>query len=1421
MVVVDWSQGVAIGGRRFPYVPTILVAALLYFLCARLGLAFATLQESASPVWPASGFAVALLILAGARAWPAVALGAFLANALTGGWSSAVFITIGNTLEAVFGLLIYQRIAAIGATQLPIARSAGFVLAALFAPLSSAATGVVTLALQGVLGEAAVSAVFITWWSGDVLGILLLAPALLSFMPHSGWLAGDVRKTSAAPSQASFIRWRRAILLSTLVLGSVALSFLRADWDAAFFLILPALLLAAHWFGSRGISLTLFVTGALWLAGTAAGVGPFTDDTVNNSLLNAQIMLGAIAIAGLILADVDYVRSPAATVVFLAGAILAASIFVVQHAKNTILDERHLANIAKRMAEEIDHRLETYIDTLRGGGAYFAAAGNITRWEWRSYVDSLDIATRLPGLLGVGVILPADPANLKAFEAQLARDGVARFKVKPVPGSTEQYEQNFVIVFAEPEKINGGAIGLDIATEAGRRNAAIAARDTGQARLSARIALVQDAQRRPGFLLLLPIYREPSIGKDATALRWSFHGWIYAPIIAENFFADALQGLNDELELRILDGTDTRQGERIFEWQPQGRTLRSFRIEYQTQINLLGHDFTLQWGRSPTFDAIGYRMPTLFGAGIILFSALLAALVGTLLSQRERADLVARQMNAALAISNERFELAAACTRDGLWDYDATTGKVWRSPRYTEIYGYTEADVADHWEFWRSIILPEDADKARLQYELMMNGARDGIDLVQRYRHRDGHIVHVHSRALALRGDKGEVTRVIGVHTDISLVVQLEQQLTDAINAMRDGFGLFDTDDRLILFNDAFIDEGTRQAIGDPTGCKFEEIVRAFVENDMPDARDPSFDREAWISRRMELHRNPPPQPIEVKWGGDRWMRISERRTSGGGYVGIWADVTEIKLIGQRLNDAINSMADGFALFDAQDRLIICNEEFMHSPAIRDLGTLTGRTMHEILVSFAHATITDRRAVSDPDAWVTERLARHLATPKEPYEQALTDGRVLQITERRTSDGGIVGIWTDVTALRLAERRLNDAIANINEGFVLLDAEMNYALFNDEFLRLYPKMAPHVKVGARFEDALRAGIAAGEYPDIETPEQADAFVAEWSGRYRDPAAYQGEGAFADGRWVLIGHHGTSDGGCVNVYTDITALKQREADLVSAKQRLESQAIELIALTEDLRNARQVADMANVRKSRFLADMSHELRTPLNGILGFAEIIKEEMFGEITPTQYREYAADIYASGSHLLRLINDLLDLSKIEAERMTLSIDAIETSVVVVQTVRLVENLARERDVHLDASDIASCPVLHADERQARQILLNLLSNAIKFTPDGGSVTLRCADDGEMAVITVKDTGIGMTEAEVKKAMERFGQAEASYSKKTLGTGLGLPLVDGLVKLHGGSLTIESAKNVGTTVTIRLPWHDDLYRPQKIVAAS
>ena len=1406
-----WQQPVAIGPWSVGYPIATIIGAALYFALARLGLAFATLQESASPIWPASGFAIALLILGGIRLWPAIALGAFCANALTGGLPTAAFITIGNTLEAILGLLICARVTRISPNQLPIVRSAAFVLAALFASVASAGIGVASLVGAGALIPADAGPVAITWWAGDALGIILLCPTIIAFLRPG---ASDM-----PPVIARSPRWLRLLAIISGIAGSGGLTFHQESWSPAFLLALPVMLLAARWFGSRGLGLSVLAISSMWVISTSVGLGPFTDITLNDALLNMQIMLAAFAVTGLILVDVQYLRSVPAVIVFLAGCSIAAAIYSVQTRDSRSADERHLQNLATRIQDNITSRMGTYVNALQGGASFYAASTMVTRDDWHIYVQSLELIERYPGINGVGVVLPVDKLSAGAFIAAARRDGMPTFSIKTVPGIDPKlaaYPEHFVIIYTEPQDLNAPAVGLDLASEPKRRSAAVAARDTAKPTITERIVLVQDQSRGPGFLLFVPMYRENPKGLSAKALRSAFHGWIYAPFRAEAFFEHNMIAEAEEIELRIYDGAKADPAQLMYD----NRAIAAgtdFTPELVSHLSLYGREFTLEWVRSPQFAGQPHRLAVVFCAGLVLFATLLAALIATLMTQKARADSVAADMTTALRASNERFELAAACTRDGIWDIDLASGSIWISPRYYEMFGYEQPAIADIRAFWASVILQEDEIRSREQFHEMMSGQRDDIDLIQRYRHRDGRIVHVHSRGISLKDEAGKVVRVIGVHTDISELVRLEGQFKAAISVMRDGFGLFDADDRLILFNEGFIDEGTRKAIGDPTGHTFEEIVRAFVEHDMPDAKDPAFDREAWISRRMERHREPPTDPIEVKWSGDRWMRISERRTSDGGYVGIWSDVTEIKRLGQRLQDAINSMSDGFALFDAEDRLVICNEAFIHSPSLRSAGDLVGQRMLDMITRFAHGDPTDIRAKKDPDAWIAERMQRHLNPQLEPYEQVLTDGRVLHINERRTSDGGIVGIWSDVTRLRVAERRLHDAVDNINEGFVLLDKDLRYVLFNDEFLRLYPRMAPHVAVGARFQDALRAGAEAGEYPAIDTPEKINAFIAEWEARYRDPAAFQREGAFADGRWVLIGHHGTSDGGCVNVYTDITPLKQREADLAAAKGRLEKQAEQLIGLTEDLRNARQAAEASNVSKSNFLANMSHELRTPLNAILGFSEIIKEGMFGAVAPPQYREYAEDIYNSGSHLLALINDILDLSKIEADRMELHIAPLESTSLVAQAVRLVEGLARERNVRLDADDIHDCPVIHADERQARQILLNLLSNAIKFTPDGGIVTLSLLDEGGLgAAIKVSDTGIGMTPAEIKRAMERFGQAEPSYSKTTPGTGLGLPLVDGLVKLHGGSLSIESEKGVGTTVTVRLPWHADLYHPKR-----
>ncbi|MDE2029623.1 MAG: hypothetical protein KGI97_03560 [Alphaproteobacteria bacterium] len=247
--------------------------------------------------------------------------------------------------------------------------------------------------------------------------------------------------------------------------------------------------------------------------------------------------------------------------------------------------------------------------------------------------------------------------------------------------------------------------------------------------------------------------------------------------------------------------------------------------------------------------------------------------------------------------------------------------------------------------------------------------------------------------------------------------------------------------------------------------------------------------------------------------------------------------------------------------------------------------------------------------------------------------------------------------------------------------------------------------------------------------------------------------------------------------------------------------------ELNATLAELRRAKEQADFANRSKSEFLANMSHELRTPLNAIIGFAEIIKDQMFGPVGSAQYVEYANDIYDSGQLLLSLINDILDMSKIEAgkrqlQETTMNMDAIAQSVV-----RLVAARAKEGKVRLNIHVPRDLPTLRGEERAMKQILTNLLTNAIKFTPEGGSVTLsEMIDDKGRMKIAVIDSGIGIAPADIEVALTPFGQIESALSRKHQGSGLGLPLTKALVELHGGALDLHSELGNGTTVTLTFP---------------
>jgi len=264
------------------------------------------------------------------------------------------------------------------------------------------------------------------------------------------------------------------------------------------------------------------------------------------------------------------------------------------------------------------------------------------------------------------------------------------------------------------------------------------------------------------------------------------------------------------------------------------------------------------------------------------------------------------------------------------------------------------------------------------------------------------------------------------------------------------------------------------------------------------------------------------------------------------------------------------------------------------------------------------------------------------------------------------------------------------------------------------------------------------------------------------------------------------------GGLVGVVLDITDAKIAEAKWAAA--------------------AREAA-IANQAKSDFLAQMSHELRTPLNAIIGFSEAMKLQVFGPLSNPHYESYAADIYQSGHLLLSLINDILDLSKIEAGKYRLHLESIDLRGLVLGAVHMVEQHAREARVSLTVHLPERLPPLLADRRAVIRIVLNLLSNAIKFTPAGGKVELHCVAEDSGAIITVADTGIGMAPAQIPVALSTFGQLDNAYARRHQGTGLGLPMVKALTEQHGGELKIESELDKGTTVTIRLPGRADRVR--------
>jgi len=364
-------------------------------------------------------------------------------------------------------------------------------------------------------------------------------------------------------------------------------------------------------------------------------------------------------------------------------------------------------------------------------------------------------------------------------------------------------------------------------------------------------------------------------------------------------------------------------------------------------------------------------------------------------------------------------------------------------------------------------------------------------------------------------------------------------------------------------------------------------------------------------------------------------------------------------------------------------------------------------------------------------------------------------------------------------AARSAERRLMQAMEASDDGFALFDADDRFVFCNARFRSLPGTLSEDLVPGTPYEQILWNTVRRGVIPEATGREEE---WITWRMQHhrapKDPIMLRHSDRFVQVKVTIL-----SDGATFIVSSDITASRHQ---------------------AEEMRRAKEEAELANRAKSEFLALMSHELRTPLNAVIGFAELIKGEMFGPMQNERYLEYISVIHASGQHLLELINDILDLSKIEAGRYALMESSIDIREAFDEVLPFLSDRMRLAGLKLDVKIPQSLPMLWADRRAIKQIALKLLSTSAKFTPEGGRVTVDVSTNSDGAIVMrFSDTGIGIAPEHIAKVLEPFGQAENTLARRHEGTGLGLPLVKALIELHGGELELESVIDQGTTITL------------------
>ncbi|TAN68784.1 MAG: PAS domain S-box protein [Magnetospirillum sp.] len=620
---------------------------------------------------------------------------------------------------------------------------------------------------------------------------------------------------------------------------------------------------------------------------------------------------------------------------------------------------------------------------------------------------------------------------------------------------------------------------------------------------------------------------------------------------------------------------------------------------------------------------------------------------------------------------------------------------------------------------------------------------------------------------------------------------EAQRQLVEALSNGTDGVGLFDAANRLVICNERY------RALLKPIaefivpGARFKELMNALAH---AEGHDP-----AWLRNSLADHDG---TPVEEQFRDGHWVMVNAYRTHDGGWLRILRDITIRRQAQLSLENTVgwlkgimDTVVDGIITIDEAGMVLSFNpsaQRIFGYAADEVVGRNINMLMPEPYRNQHDGYLHD---------YLESGLRRIIGSGRE-VQGLRRDGTTfpidLAVTEMRDGDmRTFIGVVRDITQRKRVETalvegearfraqatRLQAIIDNMAQGVAVFASDDALIALNEAAIRMLGLPEAEITPGTIDISLFMALLAATDCPYGADAVRITSDLAE-SIRERPEMVF--EHCATNGVVMEVRSSSMPGGGLILSFTDVTDRKRTE---------------------QTLRDAKEAAERGNRAKNTFLANISHELRTPLNAIIGFSEMMKHEIFGPLEPANYRTYVDDIHESGMHLLELINDILDMSKAEAGMTDLQETSVDVADIIRTSVRMMTRRAYNAGLTVEDDLPERLPMLLADERRVRQIVLNLLSNAVKFTDDGGrvAVSARVAEDGSY-LIRVSDTGIGMTAEDLVKVMEPFVQADTRLSRKYEGSGLGLPLTNALVGAHGGTLSLDSTPGKGTIATVRFP---------------